>query len=97
MTIMPKRGYRVCLECGKIFLSKRLVSNKQNNKNVKCCPYCGCNEKEKMGNEVLNEVNAKDLFYIVGLKSKEFCMSPEIEAKYDKMYDNCLIPKSVRV
>ena len=38
-----------------------------------------------------------DLFKIVGFKSKEFFLTPELEAKYDEMYDNCLIPKEVRI
>ena len=97
MTIMPKRGYRVCLKCGAIFTTKMFVEVHKGNKTIKCCPKCFCGEKEKTDKEVLNDVNAVDLFNIVSLKAKEFYLTPELEQKYEKMYDNCLIPKSVRV
>lgn len=97
MMIIPKRGYRVCLHCGKILLSRQIVEGQFNSKNVKVCPNCNEPEKVSVNENILNEVNAADLFRIAEMKSKEFYLSPELEAKYERMYDNCLVPKSVRV
>ena len=97
MLITPKRGYRVCLHCGKILLSKQVVDGKFNGKKVKVCPFCNEPEKISTGNDIINDYQAMDLFKIVGFKSKEFFLTPELEAKYEEMYDNCLIPKEVRI
>lgn len=97
MLMMPKKGYRVCLHCGKVLSSRQVVEGFYNGKRVKVCPYCSEPEKISTGNDIINDYQARDLFRIVEMKSKEFYLNPELEAKYDKMYDNCLIPKEIRV
>lgn len=97
MMIKPKRGYRVCLKCGKICASKQLVEVNYNNKNMKACPYCKTPENVDVGGNKIGLIKAQDLFRIVEMKSKEFVMSEEIEEKYKKMYDNCLIPEDIRI
>lgn len=97
MLVAPKRGYRVCLHCGKILTSKQLLDGRFNGKKVKLCPNCSEPDNVSTGNDIINEYQAMDLFKIVGFKSKEFFLTPEIEAKYEEMYDNCLIPKEVRI
>lgn len=98
MTIIPKKGYRVCLDCGKIFLSKQLLSGETFGvKSDKVCPFCYGFERVKSKRPILNDQNAIDLFRIAEMKCKEFCLSDDIIAKYERMYDNCLVPKKVRV
>lgn len=97
MMIIPKRGYRVCLHCGKILLSRQVIEGKIRGKKVKVCPNCNEPERVSKNENILNEVNAVDLFRIAEMKSKEFNLNSELEAKYDRMYDNCLIPKEIRV
>lgn len=97
MLIMPKRGLRVCLHCGKIMLSKMVVDGKFNGRKAKVCPYCGEPEKKSTGCDIINEYQARDLVKIVEMKSKEFYLNEELAAKYDRMYDNCLIPPEIRI
>lgn len=97
MLIMPKRGYRVCLHCGKIMLAKQVVSVNKQGKQVKTCPYCNEQANISTGCDIMAESVAMDLFRIVEMKSKEFYFDEEIESKYNKMYDNCLVPNAVRV
>lgn len=97
MLIMPKRGYRVCLHCGKIMLSKQVLMGNKEGKQVKVCPYCNENANMSTGRDVLSESIAMDFFKIVEMKSKEFYLTDELNAKYEEMYNNCLVPKCVRV
>lgn len=97
MLIMPKRGYRVCLHCGKIMLAKQVVSVNKQGKQVKACPYCNEEANKSTGHDKLAESVAMDLFKIVEMKSKEFNITEELELKYNKMYDNCLVPYDVRI
>lgn len=97
MLVMPKRGLRVCLHCGKVILSKQMKDGYYNGKKSKCCPNCGEPEKFSTGNDIITNYQAMDLVRIMEMKSKEFYLTPELEAKYDKMYDNCLIPPEIRI
>ena len=97
MLIMPKKGYRVCLHCGKIMSTKQIKEKIIEGKKIKVCYNCGEPEKKSTGKDIISEYQARDLFNIVSMKGKEWMMTPEIETKYNTMYDNCLIPPEVRV
>lgn len=97
MLIMPKKGYRVCLHCGRIMSTKQVIEEVYEGKKVKACYNCGEPEKISTGLDRINKFQAEELFRIATLKSKEFYLNPELEAKYDEMYDNVLIPKDIRV
>ena len=55
MLIMPKRGLRVCLHCGKVLRSNQVIDSIFNGKKVKACPYCGEPEKISTGNDIIND------------------------------------------
>lgn len=97
MLIMPKRGLRVCLHCGKVLRSNQVIDSVFNGKKVKACSYCGEPEKMSTGNDIINDYQARDLVKIAEMKGKEFYLNEELEAKYDRMYDNCLIPPEIRI
>ena len=96
MMYMPKKGYRICLNCGKLMQSHDLIGTGKN----KICPNCGSAEKGHVGERVLiNQYQAMGLFKIITLQSKEFAPldEPEIKAKYAKMYDDFGIPDCLRI
>lgn len=97
MLVMPKRGYRVCLHCGKIMTTKQIVTVNKHGKQVKTCYYCKEEANISTVCDILTESVAMDLFRIVEMKSKEFYIDAELELKYNKMYDNCFVPHDVRV
>ena len=82
MLITPKRGYRVCLHCGKILLSKQVVDGKFNGKKVKVCPYCNEPEKISTGN---------DIIYLPGLKT--YIISAISGISYKLIVDELFMPK----
>lgn len=97
MLYAPSRGYRVCLHCGKIMKSNQLKHFIYEGKNVRVCPFCKEPENKDVNGTIISISQAVDLFAIVQMKGQEFMMTPEIEAKYERLYDNCLIPKEIRV
>ena len=97
MMVMPKKGYRVCLQCGKISLSKQLVDLKYGNKMHKCCPYCHFPEDMNSGTERINQYQANNLFMVAGMTTKEFIRTPESDKKYKQMYDAYSIPEDLRI
>ena len=88
MYIMPKRGYRICLDCGTIGTSRMC-------KDDKYCPWCGSPTKKDSNEHSLTESQAKYLTELVGGFSHEFWITPEIIEKYQKAAKMCNIPEQV--
>ena len=103
MLIMPKKGYRICVDCGRISLPRQLKDKKiSSGKIVKCCPHCGTAENVNTARPIFNEYQARQYFmtieYIREDSKKYFCEIPEEVIKmYDDMYDVYDIPKHLRV
>lgn len=102
MLIMPKKGYRICTDCGKISVPRQLKEKLLNGKKIKYCPFCNTAENINTARPVFNEYQARQYFmtleYIKEDSKKYFCDVPENVIKmYDDMYNVYDIPKHLRV
>lgn len=96
MMIIPKKGYRVCLTCGKV-LTKHQMDIMKNHTGKNSCPYCYTGEKEDTGVNKLTEYQAEMYFKLLGDKGQEtrFMETPEITEKYNKLLEMYGIPKDL--
>lgn len=95
MLIMPEKYYRVCLNCGCITRPRMLIS--ELGVKEKRCPKCGVGENSGADKTRISEYQARSLFHVAQMASREFVRNADMIAKYDKFYDAYEIPKDMRV
>lgn len=103
MLIAPKKGYRICVDCGKISRVRQLKEKTiPTGKKIKCCPHCGVFENVSSATPVFNVEQAEKYFMLLEYmredSKKYFCGVPDdVKKQYAVMYDTYGIPQGLRI
>lgn len=101
MIVKVRFNGMVCTGCG-AFLNPADLDFMKFQSGCKRCSYCGEGEKEVRPTDILKEKQAKEYLKLIGKKRKEcggslYFETPEIIAKYNKLYEELGIPRGMRI